>query len=343
MSDAKELSAEQDEIDPSRVSFFCKYCGDDERVIKGIFEDHKIRFTQPWAMNDPVESNPSITFRSKDKYCWFSYEQVLLPSEEWWVRFRLIERRINAFGILSLTKVHDSFDMWSRYANGHKGFLLCLKGNFNEHPCMLSREGKPYPVKRVKYRSELVIDMERLVDEQGNLRERLAQEWLFFRKLSRWKSEREYRMVRPFSDLPNYRPVKNKPHRDTRCKSLLFGFSIDCVELAVFGAYMSRENKARIKRACDSSGIRCFQAIIIRDEREAKRGKMGRVKMFPLDRFPELMDMQPFTFIMDTAHFNDQQRIVEIDSLSRLPYWPDDPEWVQELFDNRRKRERNDS
>jgi len=283
-------------------------------------------------MNDPVEFNPSIRFKGTNKYCYFRYNQVLFASEELWVRVHLIERWINAFGILSLTKVRDSFDMWSRYANGHKGFLLCLKGNFNEYPCMLSREGRPYPVKRVKYPCELVIDMERLVDEQGNLRERLAKEWLFFRKLSRWKSEREYRMVRPFSDLPDYRPVKNKPHRDSRCESLLFDFSLDCVELVVFGASISRENRARIKRICDSAKIPCFQAIILRDEREARRGKMGKLESRSPDRFPELLDMEPFNFVMDMAHFEDQQRIVEIDSLSQLPYWVDDPAGTRRYY-----------
>jgi hypothetical protein len=137
MSDANQALALQDDIGPSRVGSFCKYCSDNKEVINGIFEDHRIRFTQPWAMNDPLEFNPSIRFKSENKYFWLRYDQVLFPSEEWWVRSHLIERWINAFGILSLTKVYDSFDMWSRSANGHKGFLLCLKGNFNEHPCML--------------------------------------------------------------------------------------------------------------------------------------------------------------------------------------------------------------
>ena len=34
---------------------FFKYCSDDGRVIEGIFEKHKIRFTQPYALNDPLE------------------------------------------------------------------------------------------------------------------------------------------------------------------------------------------------------------------------------------------------------------------------------------------------
>jgi hypothetical protein len=60
--------------------------------------------------------------------------------------------------------------------------------------------------------------------------------------------------------------------------------------------------------------------------------------MLPLDRFPGLLDMKPFNFVMDTAHFNSQQRIVEIDSLSQLPYWVDDSVWAEWYYKERRRR-----
>jgi len=328
---------------PPKCASYVKYCSDDDRVIKGIFEDHKIRFTQPWALNDPLEFNPTIKFKNSAKYHWFRYDGIVFPSEEWWVRIHLIERRINEFGILSLTKIWDSFDMWSRYANGHKGFLLALKSNFNEQSCMLSPDGRPYPVEEVDYVREYVVDMEELVDDQGKLREELARQQLFFRKLSRWYTEEEYRMVRSFSDLPGYAPLAAGPHRDGRVH--LFDLPLDCVELVVFGAYMSIENKRRIMKACEGLSIPLHQAVIIRDEREEDTlgGKMASIETLPVGQFPQLMDMQPFNFVRDRAHFEDQRRVHDVNSLSELPYWEDDSAWVREFYDNRRRRERGES
>ena len=49
-------------------SFF-KYCGDDPKVLRGIFKDQAIRFTQPRALNDPLEFNPTMRFHdSEAKY-----------------------------------------------------------------------------------------------------------------------------------------------------------------------------------------------------------------------------------------------------------------------------------
>ncbi len=337
MSGNEEPRTNQDEIDPRQLSSFLKYCSDDDRVIKGIFEDHKIRFTQPWALNDPLEFNPSIRFKNPKKYQWSRYDGIVFPSEEVWVRFNLVEPRINAFGILSLTKIWDSFDMWSRYANGHKGFLLALKSDFNKQPCMLSRVREPYPVREVDYVDEYAIDMEELVDDQGTLREELAHEQLFFRKLSRWRIEHEYRIVRPFSDLPDYTPGANRPHRDDRVH--LFDFSLHCVEAVIFGACMSVENKRRIMRACEGTGIPFRQALIIRDEKERDRlgGKMGKITTASAGAFPKIRDICPFILVADATHLNDQQQISEIDSLSKLPYWEDASAWAQWYYEEKKR------
>lgn len=261
---SEETQTEQssDSIDHSRTVLLFKYCTDNDCVIKGILENGKIRFTQPWALNDPLEANPTIRFKDPKDYQGFRYDGVTLLSKEECIRFYHITRRINRYGILSLTEIRDSFDMWSRYANGHKGFLLCLKTDFNTHVGMLSRDGKPYLVRRVEYPPEHVIDMEELVDTQGRLRMEVVHKRLFFQKVSRWQSEREHRMVRRLSDLVGYEPLADRLQRDDRIH--LFPFSLDCVLGVALGACMSVENKRRIVRICEDSGISWNQTWIVR-------------------------------------------------------------------------------
>jgi hypothetical protein len=338
MNGGNEPSTEKDEIDTSPSSVFFKYFSDDSQVIEGIFERHEIRFTQPCALNDPLEANPTIRFKDQSDYRFYRYRGVTLPSKEVWIRLHLIDCRINKFGILSLTEVPDSFDMWSRYANGHKGFLLCLKRDFNERPCMLSRDGKPYSVGRVEYPPEHSLDIEEVVDGQGRLRMNVVHKRLFFEKVSRWQDEREHRMVRPFSDLDSYRPVSDGLQKDH--DKHLFDFSLDCVLGVTLGACMSVENKRRIIEACEAAGIAYNQACIARDERERGTlgGRIGRVILPPPDLSPRLIDICPC--ILDSAHIEDQKNKSEIASLSELPYWKNDPAWVQEWYENLKNRER---
>jgi len=341
MSETVINGQQESSVDYSQLGSFLKYCSDDDCVIKGIFEDHRIRFTPPSELNDPLEANPILRFKDRRAYRWFHYDGMSLPSQEWWFRLHLIQRRINKFGILSLTKVWDSFDMWSRYANGHKGFLLWLKGDFNEQPCMLSREGKPYPVIEVEYPPLHTIAMGEVLDAKGRFRREAVHERLFFQKVSRWHAEHEYRMVRPLSDLLDGASADKKPDGDPL--SGLFGFSLDCVEGVTFGACMSVEKRNWIKRLCNCSRIPCSQAYVVRDEKEeqALGGKMGKVKMAPADLSARLMDVNPC--ILDSAYIDDQTSKSEIASLSELPYWNDDPAWVQELYDNRKRRQRSTS
>lgn len=324
--------------DYSQLPTFFKCCSDDERVIKGIFEDHEIRFTQPWALNDPLEFNPIIRFKHNGaNYRWFSLDGIFLPSEEFRLKFTLIEQRINAFGILSLTKIPNSFDMWSRYANGHKGFLIELKSDFNKHSCMLSPTNAVYPVREVQYVDEYAINVDELTDDEGQIQLEILDDLMFYRKLSRWEAEREYRMVRPFSDLPGYAPLANKAHRDTRLH--LFEFSLDCIESVTFGACMPFEDKERISEACQGSKINFLQAITVRDEKDAF-GKTGKIVCVAMDSLPSSFRMSQFPLIVDTQHREDQEKVVQIGSLSELPYWEDNKEWVRQMYEIRRAKDR---
>ena len=100
-------------IELKKLATLFKYVSDSSKVIDGIFRDHKIRFTQPAALNDPLEFNPVIRFDSEDdNYKCYKYGGVTMPSIHDWEYINLIESRINKFGILSLTDNPYSFEMW---------------------------------------------------------------------------------------------------------------------------------------------------------------------------------------------------------------------------------------
>lgn len=308
---------------------FLKYCSNE--IIEGLFKNHKIRFTQPWALNDPLEFNPILRFKNNGQnYVRYLFDGVIFPSEEQRLRLRLIEPQINKFGILSLTKVPDSFDMWGLYANGHKGFLVEFKSDFNKDICMLSREGKEYPIKKVTYVDEYAIDIDLLTDTKSNISMEQFNEELFYKKVSRWLDEIEYRLVRSLIDYPGYHPLKDTPHRDE--KIYLFDFSLDCIESIIFGVCMSVEDKKSIMSLCEGSGIRFLQAIMSREEKDTA-GFSGKVYIIPEDDWPgSLLDMRPFSFVFQKSDIDHRKEIVKINRLSDLPYYEGLEEWVKEFY-----------
>ena len=313
--------------DSGELKTFLKYCSD--RRVESLFKNHEIRFTQPWALNDPLEFNPILRFKNNGQnYVRYLFDDILLPSEEDKLRMRLIEQQINQFGILSLTKILDSFDMWSRYANGHKGFLLEFKSDFNEYPCMLSQEGKKYPVNKVIYVDEYAIDIDLLTDVQSNISLKRFNEEMFYNKVSRWKSEVEYRLVRALTDYPGYQPLKNTPHRDH--KPYVFNFDLNCIESVIFGTCMSAENKKAIMSFCKGYDIGFYQAYISRDKKDTE-GFSGKIEFFPENKFPGLLEMSDFNFFVQQEHF-ERSKPKKINQLSEIPYYQGLEEWVKEVY-----------
>ena len=104
------------EIKQLRTLF--KYVPDSSPVIEGIFVKHRIRFTQPAALNDPLEFNPAIRFNSDDdNFRKYAYQGITMPSIHDWYRLNLIESQINNYGVLSLTDNPFSFELiCGRYA-----------------------------------------------------------------------------------------------------------------------------------------------------------------------------------------------------------------------------------
>jgi hypothetical protein len=323
-------------LDYLTLPTFFKYCSDDERVLKGIFEDHKIRFTQPPALNDPLEFNPIIRFKDDaDNYRSFELNGMLFPSEELRLRAALIENKVNAFGILSLTKVPDSFDMWSRYATGHKGFLLEFKPDFNKCACMRSTNGEEYPVREVTYVEEYALDIQELLDDQKWIAQQAVNDRMFFTKTSRWEHEREYRMVRTLADYPGWGPLPDKFHRD-RDNIYLFEFPIDCIETVTFGACMPGGKKRRIIDACKATEIHFLQAIIVRDQKD-RTGKPANVLLIPIDYFPNFLEMPDF--FTEEKYIEESKRPIPLRSLEDLPYYAKDREWVEQYRRNRNARQ----
>lgn len=259
-----------------------KYFSDSDVVIESIFENRKIRFTQPAALNDPLEFNPTLIFGESVKNVHNPYEfnNKRLPSIELFSRIQLIESVINNFGILSLSSEIDSFDMWNLYSNGHKGFMIQFKDDFNENPCLRSKgDGKIYKIGKVEYVDAYRIKINKILSHKNFHDFEYIYETVFFSKNNRWESENEYRIVRKLIDFDEFNP-QNKVHRN-QSSIYLSDFSFDCIDSIAFGAQMSLEKKMKIIKACEGNDINYFQAIIIRDKLD-RFGKMGCVEYLPV-------------------------------------------------------------
>lgn len=323
-------------------SSYFKYCSDNSGVIEGIFKLHKIRFTQPWGMNDPLEFNPTIKFQSfQVTHQYYRLDEIVFPSIELFYRTQIIESQINLFGILSLTKTPFSFDMWSKYANGHKGFVLEFKNDFIQHSCMKSKNNKINTLKKVEYMDEYSINFESLFDNNGVILTPALHNELFFKKTARWKDEKEYRLVRPLIDSADYSPPANDTsYRDD--KVYLFDFSLDCISAITFGANMSIENKKIIADCCSHQDIQLFQAYIIRNDKD-ELGLPSRVDIISikhLDSKEELYQFQPQGFCLDKERIskeNIENNNIQIKKLNDLPYYQGNEEIIEEFIKNNRK------
>ncbi len=241
-----QITGEQKKFHGKKVDHFFKYFSDDKDVIDGIFQNHVIRFTQPRALNDPLKFSPTIRFRDiKNSYCDYELGGIPLPSIESFWRVQIVESQVNQFGILSLTKIPDSFDMWSQYSNGHKGFVIQFKPDFNRYSDMKSKDGQIYTVEEVTYVQDYHIDLDEMVDQSGLLRVDVLIRELFFKKTLRWQHENEYRMVRPFSDHPDYSPSATY-HTYSDPRIYLFPFDPKAIASVIVGASMSQDNKLKI-------------------------------------------------------------------------------------------------
>jgi len=334
--DIRQEIARQRQLFASREfdSYF-KYFSDNEQVMQGIFKYQKVRFTQPRAFNDPLEFSPTIRFRDDpSNYQSYDLNGTKFPSVGRFYRVQIIESQINSYGILSLTKIPDSFDMWSQYANGHRGFVIEFKADFYRHPLMKSKTSDEYPPRKVEYVEDYSINLDELVDKNGFIPVEVIQNELFFKKTPRWEHESEYRMVRPLTDHPDYQPRKTD-YAYTDVNVYLFPFGWDCVLSIILGVNMSIRNKREIMKCCEEHSIPLSQAHIIRDHKD-RFGKPGTVIPLPIseDNRSIVLNSPPQLFCTDTVTLNYQYGLVKIAKIADLPYYKNHEDIVAQLYRN---------
>ena len=331
----QEITKQQEHFARGFDSYF-KYFSDQEEVIEGIFKSHKIRFTQPHVFNDPLEFSPTMHFHdATNSYRAYNLNGSIFPSVELFFRVQVIESQINSYGILSLTKLLDSFDMWSQYANGHRGFIIEFKNDFNNHPLMKSQGGDLYPVKEVNYIEDYSINLENLVDADGMILKDDIHNELFFKKTSRWNYEHEYRMVRPLADCPDYKPPE-MPYAYTDTNLYLFPFDWNIVSSITLGANMSIENRKQIVRFCEEHNIHVEQAHIIRNHKD-RFGKPSTIYLLPVSIIVNkeaYLQAKPQLFCTDTIKLSHAYSQVQINNISDLPYYNGYEEVVNQFYLN---------
>ena len=331
-----KVTLELKQIASRKYSSYFKYFSDDDIVFESIFTHQKIRFTQPRAFNDPLEFYPSLRFHDdKGNYQFFNFNGITFPSVELFYRVQIIESQINSYGILSLTKIPDSFDMWSQYANGHKGFVIEFKPDFSHFSVMKSKSGKEYPIKEVNYVDDYVLNLDDLVDKNREIPIQVIHDELFFKKTSRWKDEHEYRMIRPLSDHPDYKPPKiNLSYTDVN--KYLFPFSWECVSSIILGASMLQEKKDKIIQCCYKNNITVFQSYILRDQKD-RFGKPSTIFTLLIDisNKGSLLKITPHVFCTDTISLSHDNGLEKITKLSDLPYYKGYEKVVEEYYHNK--------
>lgn len=318
----------------SKIETYLKYYSDS--IIEKIFTDDgvSIRFSQPWILNDPFEFNPVIKFNQSNEYTRYKLNGILLPSLNEWFRIQLIENKVNDFGVFSLTKNPLSFDMWNYYGNGHKGFLIEFKKNFNEYIKFESIDGWIYPIREVIYVKEYIIDISKLSDSEGQFLDKDFNDQFFYTKTNRWKYEQEYRLVKPLCEFGKQFLPKVNYREDNALyiKKLPY----DYIETITFGAHMSNVNKIKIIDRLRNTNIKFNQAFVIKDKKD-NEGRWGKVIINPLknSELLSITKLLPQVFSYEQEYIS---KTIEknINSLEELPYYNDPyKELVNAMYNNK--------
>jgi len=277
--------------------------------INDFFYKNKIRFTPPSEFNDPLEFKP--TLKGNKIHNKYKFRDRYFPSKADMLSSGIIAHLSDNYGVLSLTKVPDSYYMWSMYANGHKGFFVVFKDNFNLQPSL--RDGEIYyPIKKVNYTNNyyLNIEVNHIDQDFANNFLQTNHEKICFTKLKRWFDEKEYRIVRPLKNL------------NDKLEKSLFDFDLNYVSDIVFGASMSIENKFLIRKECGERNIKFYQVMIFKDSKDYEQ-KLGKIIIWPI---PEEVSWEKLER-MNVSHFCTDLEIkckeIAISNLDDLPYSPE--------------------
>ncbi len=275
--------------------------------INNLFYEKKIRFTPPNEFNDPLEFKP--TLKGKTLHDVYIFQNRPYPSKADMITEGIIGNLSENYGVLSLTKVPDSFYMWSMYANGHKGFFVVFKDNFNLQPSLLDGN-LHYPIKKVNYTNNycLNIEVDHIDLDFANNFALSNHEKIFFTKIKRWLYEKEYRMVRPLKNIGNKR------------EKSLFDFDINYISDIVFGASMSIDNKFLIIEKCGNRDVKFYQTMIFKDEKDYEK-KLGKIFIWKIPEdipWEELKEAEATHFCTELEILKGEK--IDISKLEDLPY-----------------------
>lgn len=317
---------------------FCKYMSDKKEVLKGIFESRKIRFTQPAALNDPLDCNPVIRVPSEgDQHSMYSVAGIDMPSENLWFHYQLLEPPINQYGVLSFTKNPVSADMWSQYANGHRGFLIEFTHNFAEDSAFRSKDGHEYEIQKVEYVDRFLIDLEDCLDASRRIDIETFRNLLFYRKAKRWAKEKEFRMIRPLKDLGKETGGMHFGIERDQESVWVGDLPFSTISSITFGAIMSRETKLWIIEQCKDTNVQFMQCLVY-PLRLDDEGLSPYIHLVPLDN-PELrakmFDLHPQLLLgADEGLLGHKQ--ITVSNPKELPYYQGYEKLVDAMYKKRK-------
>jgi len=323
------------QIEIKQLSTLFKYVSDASVVVDSIFRDHKIRFTQPAALNDPLEFNPYIRFNSEsNNFKRYKCQGIPMPSIHDWYRLNLIESRMNEFGVLSLTDNPFSFEMWCHYANGHKGFLIEFNIPDKRKPTLQLTEKVNLKIHKVRYVKDYIANIDKLDPTGTFIPFHKIRDAIFLRKTKYWKYEREYRIVRKLSECDTYQPFKERTsYRDQ--KIYCFPLSLSCIANIIFGVNTSQEVKRKIIASCKNTEINFLQTILYKDSQ-------NKITFKPIDELGAIdryLKMLPQTFTSDSIEEKYYGNYIAVNSLQELPYYHLQSSDLEEYYRNKKQND----
>ena len=218
--------------------------------------------------------------------------------------------------------------MWNYYANGHKGFLIELKGRFNEYDIFRRLDGEISPIKRIEYVPIFQISIPQITDATGasfSIQE--FNEKLFYTKTDRWSYEQEYRLVLD-------KKVLEARQKSADENGIILEIPPDMISSVTFGALMSKSDKENIAKLLEGTGIALQQAVIIPDE-IGDDGKSGLILVLPEQDENWIVDMDYFfTRKQLLLEIMDKTCYREVGSIKDLPYYHAFQKDTEYLYEN---------
>lgn len=184
-----------------------------------ILETQRIRFSQPYALNDPFETQPYYSDHQEihpfKKIAEFSsmikefHDTGVIPEEKvsrWEEERKKPQKNILSWYVntnfvsMSLTENHENLLMWAHYTGNHSGFVLELDSN---HSFFIDNTRYLYQVPYSDKRPEVTLrEFERLIVQQAPLLkngtpdiEEMQKLALLFQKSQDWAYEKEWRLL----------------------------------------------------------------------------------------------------------------------------------------------------